>query len=73
VRWSLRIVRFKLRLRRPVTNSVPLNKPLQRTCSGGAGMGRGRIAKSEALAAAVPNRRTPLNADPLGGARGPEA
>ena len=29
-------------------------------------MGRGRIAESAALEAAVPGRRTPLNADPLG-------
>jgi hypothetical protein len=42
-------------------------KPLQRTCSRCAAIDHGRIAEFEALTAAVPGRRTPLSADPLGG------
>jgi hypothetical protein len=38
---------------------------LQRACSRGANVGRGRIAGAHAFSACDPSRRTSLNADPL--------
>ena len=52
------------------SNLLLPNKPLQRTWQRCADIDRGRIAEPQAFRTAVQDCATPLNADPLDGARG---